>query len=138
LPALLVEALDEPVVVTIDGERREITKREAVVTQLVNKSTGAELHATKMLIDTLKDAEKKAGVAPPSEPARSPRPTMRSWSPSSQGCGNPGRRSFKRGARRIPGRCPNDDGRRQVHPERIRDLAAGSISSASRSVASAS
>jgi hypothetical protein len=27
LPALLVEALDEPVVVTIDGERREITKR---------------------------------------------------------------------------------------------------------------
>ena len=28
LPALLVEALNEPVVVTIDGERREITKRE--------------------------------------------------------------------------------------------------------------
>jgi hypothetical protein len=69
LPALLVEALDEPVVVTIDGERREITKREAVVTQLVNKSTGADLHATKMLIDTLKGAEKNAGVAPPSEPA---------------------------------------------------------------------
>jgi Family of unknown function (DUF5681) len=42
LPALLVAALDEKVVVTIDGERREITKREAVATQLVNKSTGAK------------------------------------------------------------------------------------------------
>jgi hypothetical protein len=28
LPALLIEALDEPVTATIDGERREITKRE--------------------------------------------------------------------------------------------------------------
>ena len=36
LPALLVDALNEKVVVTIDGERREITKREAVVTQMVN------------------------------------------------------------------------------------------------------
>jgi hypothetical protein len=69
LPALLVEALNEKVVVTIDGERREITKREAVATQLVNKSTGADLRATKMLIDTLKDAEKKAGATQPPEPA---------------------------------------------------------------------
>ena len=68
LPALLIEALDEKVTVTIDGERREITKREAVATQLVNKSTGADLRATKMLIDMLKDAEKKAGMTPP-EPA---------------------------------------------------------------------
>ena len=35
LPALLVDALNEKVIVTIDGERREITKREAVATQLV-------------------------------------------------------------------------------------------------------
>jgi hypothetical protein len=55
------------VVATIDGERRKITKREAVVTQLVNKSTGADMRATKMLIDMLKDAEKKAGMTPPSE-----------------------------------------------------------------------
>src|SRR6516165_6169541 len=39
LPALLVDALNEKVVVTIDGERQEITKREAIVTQLVNEST---------------------------------------------------------------------------------------------------
>src|SRR6516164_8820512 len=69
LPALLVEALNEKVVVTIDGECCEITKREAVAKQLVNKSTGADLRATKMLIDTLKDAEKKAGVTQPPEPA---------------------------------------------------------------------
>ena len=69
LPALLVEALNEKVTVTIDGERCEITKREAVAKQLVNKSTGADLRATKMLIDTLKDAEKKAGVTQPPEPA---------------------------------------------------------------------
>jgi len=31
LPALLADALNEPVFVTIDGERRKITKREAVV-----------------------------------------------------------------------------------------------------------
>src|SRR6516162_4086080 len=43
LPALLVAALNEPVFVTIDGERRKITKREAVITQLVNESAGANL-----------------------------------------------------------------------------------------------
>ena len=42
---------------------------EAVVTQLVNKSTRADLRATKMLVDMLKDVEKKAGVTPPPEPA---------------------------------------------------------------------
>ena len=53
----------------IDGERRRITKREAVVDQLVNKSTTADLRATKMLFDMIKDAEHKAGIdAPPPEP----------------------------------------------------------------------
>jgi Family of unknown function (DUF5681) len=69
LPALLIKALEEPVMATIDGEQREITKREAVVTQLVNKSAAADLRAIKMLVDMLKDAEKKAGVARPSQPA---------------------------------------------------------------------
>ena len=68
LPALPVEALNEPMVVTIDGERRKITKREAAAKQLVNKSAGADLRATKMLIDTLKDVEKKASVTQPPEP----------------------------------------------------------------------
>ena len=67
LPALLVAALDEPVVVTTEGETRRITKREAVVAQLVDKSAGADLRATKMLIDVLQDIEKRAGAAPPPE-----------------------------------------------------------------------
>ena len=55
------------IVLTANGETRQITKREAVVAQLVDKSTGADLRATKMLIDMLKDIEKRAGVAPPPE-----------------------------------------------------------------------
>jgi Family of unknown function (DUF5681) len=68
LPALLAAALNEPVVVTANGQSQRITKREAVVAQLVDKSTGADLRATKMLIDMLKDIEKQAGVTPAPEP----------------------------------------------------------------------
>jgi len=67
LPALLVAALDEPVVVTTEGESRRITKREAVVAQLVDKSAGADWRATKMMLDILQDIEKRAGAAPPPE-----------------------------------------------------------------------
>ena len=63
LPELLAAAVDEPVYVTTEGERRRITKREAIVTQLVNKSATADLRATKMLIDMLREVEKKAGAA---------------------------------------------------------------------------
>jgi hypothetical protein len=46
----LVAALNEKVYVTIDGKRRKITKREAIVTQMVDQSASADLRATKMLI----------------------------------------------------------------------------------------
>jgi hypothetical protein len=68
----LADALDEKIYVTIDGERRQISKREAIVHQLVNKSTTADLRATKMLFDMMKDAAQKAGIAP--EPTPEPRP----------------------------------------------------------------
>jgi hypothetical protein len=46
LPALLADALNETVVVTIDGRRRKITKREAIVTQMVDKwASGGTLPA---------------------------------------------------------------------------------------------
>ena len=45
LPALLAAALNEKVIVTENGKRRQVTKREAVIAQLVNKSASAELHA---------------------------------------------------------------------------------------------
>ena len=69
LPALLVTALNEPVFVTTNG-RRKITKREAVIAQLVNESAGANLRATKMLIDMMKDIEKKTGAEPSPETSR--------------------------------------------------------------------
>ena len=63
---------------TIDGRRRKITKREAIVAQMVDKSASADLRATKMLIDMMKDVEHKASdAAPPPEPAGWPRPTRR-------------------------------------------------------------
>jgi hypothetical protein len=69
--AVLADALDEQVFVTIDGERRKITKREAAVYQLVNKSAIADLRATKMLFDMIKDVEQKASVTSPApEPRR--------------------------------------------------------------------
>ena len=57
LKTLLNDALNEPVVVTEEGGRRKITKREAIVTQLVNRSATADLRALKILLDTLRDIE---------------------------------------------------------------------------------
>ena len=51
-------------VASADGDSRQITKREAVIAQLVDMSTGADLRAMKMLIDMLKDIEERAGTAP--------------------------------------------------------------------------
>jgi hypothetical protein len=65
LPALLAEALDQKVVVTIDGRRRRITKREAMVAQLVDKSAASDLRAVKLLLDMQKMVEAKAGITPP-------------------------------------------------------------------------
>ena len=67
---MLADALNETVVVTIDGRRRKITKREAIVTQMVDKSASADLRATKMLIDMMKDVEHTSDAAPPPEPRR--------------------------------------------------------------------
>jgi hypothetical protein len=46
----------------------QITKREAIVTQMVNESAKANLRATKMLFDMMKEVEQKAGDAPPEPP----------------------------------------------------------------------
>src|SRR5215469_11859621 len=70
LSSLLIAALNEPVYATIDGKRRKITKREAILTQMVNESAGANLRATKMLFDMMKEVEQKAGTAAPPEPPK--------------------------------------------------------------------
>ena len=71
LATLIAQALDEKVMVTEDGRRRRVTKRELVVTQLVNKSAAADLRAIKQLTDIVQGAERRseASAAPP-EPAQ--------------------------------------------------------------------
>jgi hypothetical protein len=55
-----------------NGKRRQITKREAVIAQLVNKSALADEGATNMLIDVLRDIEKRAEPAPAEKSSFSP------------------------------------------------------------------
>src|ERR1700731_4047231 len=49
LPVLLADALNETVVMTIDGRRRTITKREAIVAQMVNNRELAILAAVVLI-----------------------------------------------------------------------------------------
>jgi hypothetical protein len=60
---LLNEALNETVIVTENGGRRKVSKRQAILTQLVNRSATADLRAIKLLFDIVRDLEH------PTEPA---------------------------------------------------------------------
>ena len=59
LATLVSEALKEMVVVTEDGGRRKISKWEAVVTQIVNKSAKADWRAIKILLEIVRQIESK-------------------------------------------------------------------------------
>jgi hypothetical protein len=69
LAASLVEGLNKKVVVTENGRRRKIAVREAITSQLINKSATADLRAIKILLDLMKDAEKQTATIPAPEPA---------------------------------------------------------------------
>ena len=64
---LLAEALNEPVVVTEDGRRRRISKRELGLKQLANKFAMAEAQATKILLGLMLERERLAAAAVPAE-----------------------------------------------------------------------
>ena len=57
LATLVSEALNERVIVAEDGGRRKISKREAIIKQLVNRSAKADLRAIKILLDILREIE---------------------------------------------------------------------------------
>jgi hypothetical protein len=57
LKTLLSDVLNEFVIVSENGGRRKITKREAIVTQLVNRSASADFRAIKILLDMVRDIE---------------------------------------------------------------------------------
>ena len=61
---LLSDKLNEPVTVAENGGRRKISKREAIVTQLVNRSAAADFRAIKILLDIVRDIERQAETVP--------------------------------------------------------------------------
>src|SRR5690242_11441873 len=64
LSTLLTEALNEVVIVAENGGRRKITKRQAIITQLVNQSAKADWRATKILLDILQVIEARTEPIP--------------------------------------------------------------------------
>ena len=60
LATLLSDALDQKIIVVESGRRKKISKREAIVTQLVNKSASADLKATQIVLAMLRDVETRA------------------------------------------------------------------------------
>ena len=66
---LLADALNEPVVVTEDGKRRKISKRELGVRQLVNKFAMAEAQATKILLGLMQERDRLAAETSAERPS---------------------------------------------------------------------
>ena len=62
---LLSDALNEPVIVTENGGRRKVTKRQAIITQLVNRSATPDWRAIKILLDLVRDIEGQTEPASP-------------------------------------------------------------------------
>jgi hypothetical protein len=57
IKTLLNKALNQLVIVTENGGRRKVSKREAIVTQLVNRSAKADFKAIQILLGMLRDIE---------------------------------------------------------------------------------
>ena len=60
MSTLLSTALNASIVVVANGRRKKITKREAIVTQLVKESAAADLKATQIVLAMLRDLECQA------------------------------------------------------------------------------
>jgi hypothetical protein len=72
LTTLLNDALNEPVTITENGRRRKITKREAVIKQLVNKSASSDARSLKILLDLMLNLEARARSSIASPPVIGP------------------------------------------------------------------
>ena len=72
LTTLLNDALNESVTITENGRRRKITKREAVIKQLVNKSASADARSLKILLDLMLNLEARARASAAPVPAVGP------------------------------------------------------------------
>jgi len=65
LSTLLNEALNEPVTVAENGRRRKISKRQAIITQLANRSAQGDLKAIHLLFGILQDLERRSETVSP-------------------------------------------------------------------------
>ena len=62
LTTALMKALREKVIINEHGQRRKITKLEAAVKQLANKTASGDLRALSLLAQLLREAETKQAV----------------------------------------------------------------------------
>ena len=60
LSTLLSEALNELVIVAENGGRRKISKRQAIIKQLVNQSAKGDWRSTKLLLEFQLDIEQRS------------------------------------------------------------------------------
>ncbi len=64
MKTLLTKALNELVMVTDHDGRRKVSKREAIVTQLVNRSAKADFKAIQILLGLIRDIESETDPHP--------------------------------------------------------------------------
>jgi hypothetical protein len=64
---VLNDALNQTVLVTENGRRRNISKRELGIRQLVDKFAMTEMQATRMLLGLMLERERLMAAAPPAE-----------------------------------------------------------------------
>ncbi len=56
------KVLKEPVVISENGKRRRITKREALIKQLVNKAIAGDPRSIKLLLAELREIDDRLGT----------------------------------------------------------------------------
>jgi hypothetical protein len=61
LATLMEKVLKEPVVISENGKRRRITKREALIKQLVNKAIAGDPRSIKLLLAELREIDDRLG-----------------------------------------------------------------------------
>ncbi len=62
LATLMEKVLKEPVVISENGKRRRITKREALIKQLVNKAIAGDPRSIKLLLAELREIDDRVGT----------------------------------------------------------------------------
>jgi hypothetical protein len=63
LATLMEKVLKEPVVISENGRRRRITKREAMLKQLVNRAAGGDPRAIQLLLGEIRQLEARLEAA---------------------------------------------------------------------------